>query len=253
MTPVHPTPYDRRVNSLRLAAFWCALAAATIGVFCAPEDALAQRRARTGRLVILSQQQGAQVFVDEQNVGTLPIEPQSLPAGDHTIRVTQPGFTDFTDVVTITVGAQTSVEVELIAISAVLHVETTPPGAQVFIDGRFVGAAPGDFDLGDGPHSIRVRLAGYREIIREATGAPGERVQLVLPLEQLSADEDPNSVRAEPDDWYEKPWTWIAIGGGALALAIGIALIVVLTADQPSQLEQYCPQPGSCVLLPTSF
>ena len=241
------------MNTLRLAAAWFALVAASLALG-APRVAEAQRRAaRTGQLVILSQQQGAQVFVDEQNVGTLPIEPQSLAPGDHTVRVTQPGFTDFTDVVTITVGEQSSVEVELIAISAVLHIETTPPGAQVFIDGRFVGAAPGDFDLGDGTRSVRVRLAGYHEVIRELTGAPGERSQLVLPLEQLPADEDPTRVRAEPTHWYEKPWTWIAIGGGAIALAVGIALIVVLTGSQPAQLEEYCAQSGGCVLLPTSF
>jgi hypothetical protein len=247
------------VNVLRYAAYVFVLAAATLALLLTPSESSAQRgrqrtpSARQGRLVILSQQQGAQVFVDEVNVGTLPIEPQFLAPGDHTLRVTQPGFTDFTDVVTITAGAEVSAEVELIAISAVLHVETTPSGAQVFIDARFVGTTPGDFDLGDGPHSIRVRLAGYHEIIREATGVPGERTPLVLPLEQLPADEDPTRVRAPPTHWYEKPWTWIAIGGGALAVAVGIALIIVLTADQPSQLEEYCPQSSDCLLLPTSF
>jgi hypothetical protein len=230
------------------------LVAASLALCSAPEGAAAQRgRARTGQLVVLSQQQGATVFVDEASVGTLPIEPQNLAAGDHTVRITLPGYTDFTDVVTIVVGAQVTVEAELIAISAVLHLETTPPGAQVFVDGRFAGPTPGDFDLGDGPHSIRVHLAGYHEVIREVTGAPGERTELALPLEQLPADEDPTRIRAEPTNWYEKPWPWIAIGGGALVLAVGIALIVVLTAAEPGQLEQYCAQSGGCVLLPTSF
>ena len=242
------------MNVLRLAAFSFSLMVASLALLCGPPTALGQRaRGRTGRVVILSQQQGAQVFIDEENVGTLPIEPRALPPGDHTVRVTQPGFTDFTDVVTVTAGADATVEVELIAVSAVLHVETTPAGAQLFVDARFVGSTPGDFDLGDGPHSLRVHLAGYEEIIRQATGIPGERIQLVLPLVQLSADEDPTRVRAEPTNWYEKPWTWIAIGGGALALAVGIALVVVLTATKPGQLDEYCAQSGGCVLLPTSF
>ena len=227
-----------------------ALAAATV-----PAEASAQRGrgARRGRLVVLSQQQGAEVFIDEQSVGTLPIEPQALTPGDHTLRVTRPGYTDFNDVVRITAGAEATVEAELIAISAVLHVESTPPGAQVFVDGRFVGTTPGDFDLADGPRSIRTRLAGYHEVIRQITGAPGERAELALTLEPLPPDEDPTRVRAEPDDWYEKPWTWVGIGGGAIAVAVGIALVIVFTSEQPSQLAEYCGQAGGCVRLPTSF
>jgi hypothetical protein len=233
------------------------LLVALVAVFAAlvPAEASAQRGrgARRGRLVVLSPQQGAEVFIDEASVGTLPIEPQSLAPGDHTLRVTRPGFTDFTDVVRITAGGEATVEVELIAVAAVLHVESTPPGAQVFVDGRFVGTTPGDFELGDGPRSVRVRLAGHHEVIRQVTGTPGERTSLALPLEALAPDEDPNAVRADPDVWYEQPWTWVGIGGGAVAVAVGIALIVVFTAEQPSQLSEYCAQQGGCVRLPTSF
>jgi hypothetical protein len=230
-----------------------ALVAMVASLFPAEASAQRGRGARRGRLVVLSAQQGAEVFIDEQSVGTLPIEPQSLAPGDHTLRVTRPGYTDFTDVVRITAGGEATVEVELIAVAAVLHVESTPPGAQIFVDGRFVGTTPGDVELADGTRSVRVRLSGYHEVLRQVTATPGERTELVLPLEVLPPDEDPNAVRADPDDWYEKPWTWVGIGGGAVAVAVGIALIVVFTAEQPSQLSEYCGQPGGCVRLPTSF
>ena len=71
-----------------MSVFRClvvSLLVALVAVFAAlvPAEASAQRGrgARRGRLVVLSPQQGAEVFIDEASVGTLPIEPQSLAPG----------------------------------------------------------------------------------------------------------------------------------------------------------------------------
>jgi serine/threonine protein kinase len=44
---------------------------------------------------------------------------------------------------------------------AVLKVESTPPGAQVFIDGAFKGKSPATFELAAGKHEVRLTSPGH--------------------------------------------------------------------------------------------
>lgn len=250
--------------SRRSSIAWAALAAAAIFAL-APASADAQRRGGgrgagrggaaaaagggPGRLILLCQQEGAQVFVDEQLVGTVPLEPQMLGPGEHTVRVAQPGYTEFTDVVTIRARQDSQVEVELIAVSGVVRVTSVPDGAQVFVDGQFQGQAPADLELPEGQHSIRVRQQGYAEAIRNVRVAAGHQAELEVRLEQLAAGDDPSHVYADPKSWYERPWTWLAIGGGAVAVAVTIT-VIVLSSGGPSAYDQFCGSPTQC---PTVF
>jgi hypothetical protein len=211
----------------------------------------ASAAATTGRLIIFSPQQGAQVFVDEALVGELPVEPQELAPGDHTLRVTRPGYTDFTQVVTIRAGQDVTVEVELFAVTAVLRLDTDPAGAQVFVDDRFAGRTPGDFELDEGERTVRIRLSGYQDVLRRIVARPGDRQELSLTLERLPPDQDPTLARSSA--WYESPWTWVAVGGGALAIAAVVTIVVLASGSGPSQLDQFCAQPGGCLLVPTGF
>ncbi len=248
----------------RLPVAWALLGAAVLFAL-APAAVDAQRRGGrggrpggggaaagggTGRLIVLCQQEGAQVFVDEQQVGTVPLEPQSLGAGEHTVRVTRPGYTEFTDVVTIRPRADTQIEVELMAVSGVVHVTSVPDGAQVFVDGRFQGQTPAELELPDGEHSIRVRRQGYQEAIRTVRSAAGHQAEVEVRLEELSPEDDPSHIYADPKAWYERPWTWLAIGGGTVAVAVTIVAIVVATSG-PTSYEQHCGSPSQCITVST--
>ena len=243
----------------RRSLAWASLAAA-VTLALAPAAVDAQRRGGgrgggggggaaagggTGRLIVICQQEGAQIFVDEQPVGTVPLEPQSLGPGEHTVRVTQPGYTEFTDVVTIRSRQDTQVEVELIAVSGVVRVTSVPEGAQVFVDGRFQGQTPAELELPEGEHSIRVRQQGFAEAIRTVRATPGHQAELEVRLEALAAGDDPSHVYADPKSWYERPWTWLAIGGGAVAVAVTITVIVLSTGG-PSAYDQFCGTPSQC-------
>jgi hypothetical protein len=237
----------------------CTLVTALVALGSAGSVEAQRRRGRegtspaatTGRLILFSPQQGARVYVDEQFVGELPVEPQVLAPGDHTLRVTRPGYTDFTQVVSIRAGEDTTVDVELLAVTAVLHLETNPSGAQVFVDDRFAGRTPGDFELDEGERSVRIRLSGYHDILRRIVARPGEREELSFTLERLPPDRDPALARTAA--WYESPWTWVAVGGGALAIATIVTIVVVATSSGPSQLDEFCAQPGGCILVPTGL
>jgi hypothetical protein len=221
-------------------------------------SAAAQRRRRTdtppptpagstGTLTVTVVQEGAEVYVDEQLVGTSPVAPQELPPGTHTVRVRMPGYSEYSDVITVERGAVADMPVELFALSEALSITTTPPGAHVFVDGNFMGQTPVEVDLVDGTHSVRVTLHGYEEVVREVTAQSGRREDLALEMTAIPEDQ------LRGPEWYEEPVTWIAVGGGVVAAVVIIVVVVVATQGGGSQLDAFCGQPGGCVRVDTPF
>lgn len=223
------------VSSARLT-----LAASLFVLLVLAPVAEAQRQ-RTGRLVLEGDQPGAEVYVDSELVGEMPIAPLDLPVGEHTLRVARPGFTELTEVFRIRPRRDTSIMVELLPISMALTVTTEPAGAQVFVDGDFAGETPAELDLLDGEHSIRITLPGYHEVVRTVTAAAGRAESIEVELEELPDEVIRAMVGPPPEsEWYEEPLTWVLIGGGAVALALGVLLIVTLTADEPNRVDEFC-------------
>jgi PEGA domain len=53
-------------------------------------------------------------------------------------------------------------------VSAKLHVESDPPGADIELDGSFVGNAPSDVQVTEGEHTVAVKKAGFKGLGAEA-------------------------------------------------------------------------------------
>jgi hypothetical protein len=202
----------------------------------------------TGTLVVTVMQEGAEVYVDEQLIGTSPVAPQTLNAGSHTVRVRMPGFSEYSDVITVEAGGVADMPVELFALSEALSITSTPEGAHVFIDGNFMGQTPVEVDLVDGVHSIRVTLHGYEEVVREVTAQSGHHDEIALTMTAIPEDQ------LRSPEWYEEPVTWIAIGGGVVA-AVAIIVVVVLTTQGGggSPTDAFCAQAGGCVRVDTPY
>jgi hypothetical protein len=204
--------------------------------------------ASTGTLTVTVVQEGAEVYVDEQLVGTSPVAAQTLSPGSHTVRVRMPGFSEYSDVITVERGGVVDMPVELFALSEALSITSSPPGAHVFVDGNFQGETPVDVDLQDGTHSVRLTLHGYEELVQEVTAQSGRREELALTLTALSEDQ------LRGAQWYEEPVTWIAVGGGVVAAVVIIVVVVVVTQGSGgSQIDAFCGQAGGCVRVDTPF
>jgi hypothetical protein len=199
------------------------------------------QRARNGTLVITGEHPGAEVLIDGESVGVLPMDPVTLAPGEHTVRVTLPGFSEFNQVVRIAPRRETEVLVELFPVSMSLLVVTEPEGARVFVDGNFAGEGPAQLELTEGQHSIRVTMLGYHERIETIDAALGSSQTLEIALEILPEEERRALLEPPVPEWYEEPLIWILGGGGALLVAGGIVLIVVLATDSPTQAQEYDP------------
>jgi len=218
-----------------------------IGLTLVAAGAAAQQ---PGTLIMEGDYEGAEVYVDAELVGEMPLDPLSLESGNHTIRVSRGGYTEFTDVFRIRPRHETVVLVEMMAISMALTINTDPDGVQVFIDGNFAGETPLELELDEGEHSIRLKKFGFHEMLQTVESVAGQDETLDLALEALPQEELDRLTTPPEPSWYEKAWVWGVIGGGAVVAAVVIAISVYFaTRDPLSQADEFCmlgPE-GACI------
>jgi hypothetical protein len=145
----------------------------------------------TGQLQVRSSPSGARVFFNGKEIGTSPVTIRDVGQGTHTIRVTRSGYLSQQRRVSVSAAQPTSPltfelareraapapAAQAAGGSAPLMVESRPPGARVFLDGKLVGTTPLTMsDVPAGAHAVRLDLAGYRpwvSSVRVVAGEPG--------------------------------------------------------------------------------
>jgi hypothetical protein len=68
--------------------------------------------------------------------------------------------------------------------SAKLQLESTPSGADIEIDGSFVGNAPSDVQVTEGEHTVSVKKAGFKDWERKVKVSGGSSIRLSAELER---------------------------------------------------------------------
>jgi hypothetical protein len=156
------------------------VAVATAGVFAMKSYA---RVPPTGMLVVNTNPDGVQVFIDGRKRGMTPLTLE-LPTGDHKLELTQGDQTRAIPV-KITQGGQVSQFVELPAVTAAdgkLNIRTDPPGATVTIDGQRRGVSPLLIEgLTPGTHVVGLQNT-LSSVTEQVTIQAGATASLVVPL-----------------------------------------------------------------------
>lgn len=202
----------------------------TVGLTGSSRPVRAQTAVKTG-LRLTGSPNDAEISIDGDLVGTTPAkEPISLPAGEHTIRVSRPGFTPFIDVFRVKEGRLTSLEFELVPISGVLRLSTPADKAKgrVYVDDRYIGETPTDEEIPTGNHNIRVERPGYYSQTFPVTAVAGKLIEKELTLVELPPDQNP-LLRKPQAKWYQKGWVWAVGAVGVAAIATAIIVPVVLS------------------------
>ena len=70
--------------------------------------------------------------------------------------------------------------------SAKLQVESSPPGADIEIDGSFVGNTPSDVQVTDGDHTVTLKLKGCTNWERKVKVSSGSSIRLSAELEKAA-------------------------------------------------------------------
>ena len=66
-------------------------------------------------------------------------------------------------------------------------VKSTPDGADIMLDGKFVGSTPSTFQIEPGDHSVRVELDGFLPWEKSLTITPGGQITLNANLQRKSS------------------------------------------------------------------
>jgi hypothetical protein len=124
-----------------------------------------------GQMAIDSTPQGAQVQLDGKTDPSwiTPLALSGLSAGQHTVTVSKPGYSTDTRNVDVASGGKAFVTTHLVQLMATLSVNSTPPGANVYVDGKDTGKlTPAQVSVDKGQHVVLVRKSGF---IDETTSA----------------------------------------------------------------------------------
>ncbi len=72
-------------------------------------------------------------------------------------------------------------------VSAKLQLESDPPGADIEIDGSFVGNTPSDVQVAEGDHTVTIKKTGFKDWERKLKVSGGSNVHLNAEMEKTAA------------------------------------------------------------------
>ncbi|MCX6700206.1 MAG: PEGA domain-containing protein [Methanomicrobiales archaeon] len=149
----------------------------------------------TGALLVRTTPAGAVLFLDGEKRGDTPITIPDIPVGGHTLRLLSPGYEDLTTQAVVTEGIITVVSIPLPPVNGSLSINTTPPGAEIYIDGKRAGVSPVLLsDMAHGDHRLEVIKAGFNVTGQEVRVIGGQMlvVQVSLGAETPSPGTSPS-------------------------------------------------------------
>jgi hypothetical protein len=148
----------------------------------------------TTRANLRVNQDGAQVVVDDEPVGTSPLASALvLDIGERRLRVTKDGFRPYEKALIVGGGAEMTVDV---ALEKEVHegklIVDAPPGATIFVDDKQVAVGKAEQSVASGGHQLRVTAPGMRPYQTEIIVQDRETRSLNVVLEPVAQGEKPN-------------------------------------------------------------
>jgi serine/threonine-protein kinase len=164
--------------------------------------------ASSGRLLVRSTPAGAHVFVDGRDEGLTPVAVRELARGDHRIRIVRDGYdTEERHVritasrpaqeMTVSLGREEMAQAQVATAPVpstpgttgrfvgALNVDSRPPGAKVFVDGKLAGTTPLQMaGLDAGEHVVRIERDGYRRWSSSVRVVASEQNRVTASLEK---------------------------------------------------------------------
>jgi serine/threonine protein kinase len=150
-----------------------------------------------GQMAIDSTPQGAQVQLDGKTDPSwvTPFTLSGLGAGQHTVTVSKAGYSSDTRTVDVASGGKAFVTSRLVQLMATLAVTSTPPGANVYIDGRDTGKlTPAQVSVDKGQHVVLVRKPGFVDETTSAQFVLAQTISFSPTLRELGNVDDIKTV-----------------------------------------------------------
>lgn len=157
----------------------------TITVLLQPPGISAEASTATGAVNVSTIPGGATLFIDGENRGKTPVSIPDLDIGSHVLIVSSPGFGNLTTQVVVTEGAVSEVTIPLRSVNGSAYVNTTPPGAEISIDGILSGVSPVLLtDLEPGNHTVVAKKVDYNITSQEIRVIGGHMVVVQMSISE---------------------------------------------------------------------
>jgi formylglycine-generating enzyme required for sulfatase activity len=144
-----------------------------------------------GRVELVSTPSEASVAVDGRFLGRTPLTLTLKPGGKHRITLSKPGYEQVARELSVAADSGRRVAVELVQQFGEVAVQSEPPNAEVWVDGRRAATTPATLTLPAVEQAIEVRLAGFSSARAQITPRPGFPQQ--LPVTLVALDETTGS------------------------------------------------------------
>ncbi len=190
-------------------------------------------------IVMSTDPDSAEVWLDDELVGTSPVELASLAYGTHRVRIEKEGFLPLDQEFELSEDAPPEpLFFALQPARITLFLESEPAGASVSIDGNEVGMTPlEEVELEPGQHDVEVSRRGYETWRSVVVAQAGETVDVVARLRARARRAASAPKPAQPAEAAET-------GPDPVASAEDAELALV---PEPSAPE--LPQPGELIEL----
>ena len=128
---------------------------------------------------------GAKVIIDGAEVGNTPLQ-LKIEEGTRNLRIEAPLFKPFEQEIGVVVGEDLTIpEIQLIPADGVLEVSSTPVGAAVVLDQKYIGTTPLKLNvMPNESKRLQVYKAGYRLSDNQVSLAPEEVLSRDIALQQ---------------------------------------------------------------------
>jgi len=118
-----------------------------------------------------------------------------LSAGQHVVTISKPGYSSDNRTVDVASGSKSFVTTHLVQLMATLAVTSTPPGANVYIDGKDSGKlTPAQVSVDKGQHVVLVRKPGFLDETTSAQFVLAQTVSFSPTLRALGNIDDIKTV-----------------------------------------------------------
>lgn len=155
-----------------------------------------------GRLALRSEPSGASVSVGGVYRGQTPVSLELRPDIAHNVVLTLPGYEAATRQISLAAGENRTVSVPLTGIFGEVTVRAQPSDAQVFVNGKPMGAANQKLRLVATTQNIEIRKSGYVTYKTSVTPRPGVSQKIettLLTPAQAKMAAIPTTIRTKAD------------------------------------------------------
>jgi formylglycine-generating enzyme required for sulfatase activity len=140
-----------------------------------------------GRIDLSTSPAAASVTIDGEFEGRTPLTLRLKPGKKHELTIAKPGYETVSRSVSVEADSGRKVAIALVAQYGDVEVQSTPPGAEVWVDGDRRAVTPAKLELTAVAHRIEVRREGFASKAGDVTPRPGFAQTLTFDLPELDS------------------------------------------------------------------